>query len=525
MSPTVAGWTSCRNDDGNVIIDWPAIRRALMRWLVGMVVLVVFFIVATRLCWYRSICSEATLLSLNIAGAAAIIGLGIATVFTLVRVNSWLLLTPILPFAAGTVLFSGFGPTSTFLASEATRAFQAWSIFAIRPEQVLVTNLLTTVGIASVIAGMLAALPARSIRRGPAPVIPLRLVALAFVMLGMGVTHLVIMPSIYGVSDFFVPGALRNLRQLPDLGFALAAYLAVRGDRQWQVLFWFLWPVHVLLLIPEFSKRTVIIAMLLPAIGGFIAHRSWIRLVPWIAAIAILFTTLQNTYAVARWQLNEAAVYDSTLNLRERLELLQGLRFDGVDIEDYLPDAKFGVETWWLRLSSSGQQAAAMRLRDAGISGEFTQNPFIYFVPRAIWPEKPTMASPGMKFNQLVTGNPNTTTRVGASIYADGYWQLGWPGVILFGGIAGLVFGVIARLTMNQIMAQQYLYLPAAMLGVNMAATGVNKFLQNGIISGLPIYIAYSLLVLIAYRFWAAWCLPRYTMRRMQATVGYYIQR
>jgi hypothetical protein len=483
------------------VIDWPRIQAALRRWSAALAVLVGYFAAANLLCGAGTgTCSEGTLAGLNLTGAAGLIAAGGGAILLLLRASPWLLLTPVVPFAGGTVLFFGFGPTVTFLASEATRTYQAWSVYAIRPDQVLMTNLLSCIGIASLILGLRVALPRHRIRPRPGPKVPLRLVALGFLAAGLPLTHLVIMPSIFGTSDFFVPGVLRNLRHLADLGFALAAFLAAQGNRRWQLLFWLLWPGHLLLVFPEFSKNTVVITILLPAIGAFIVHRSWRRLSLWLVAVAGLFMLLQNTNAVARWTLADAERYEEVLNLQERLAILMDLRLTDTNIEDYLPAAKIGVESWWLRLNFSGPQAAAMALHDSGQVGEFTQNPLIYVIPRFLWPNKPVMASPGMDFNRRVTGNADTETRVGATIFADGYWKLGWFGVVLFGGATGLIFGMIARLSMHQFARGQFLYLPAAMIGLNMGATGVTAFFQNAILSALPVYAGYSLLIFLVYR-------------------------
>ena len=42
----------------------------------------------------------------------------------MMNTNTMLLFTPLVAYAAGSALFFGFGPMSTFLASEATQRFQ-----------------------------------------------------------------------------------------------------------------------------------------------------------------------------------------------------------------------------------------------------------------------------------------------------------------------------------------------------------------------------------------------------------------
>lgn len=481
-----------------MIQDWPRIRLQLSRWLIGMIAIVTYFAAAGLVCTTGAACGDDTLATLNVLGLTGIMTVCGVAAFGLMRADKLLLFTPLVSYAASSALFFGFGPMSTFLANDATQAFMAISVYVLTGEQALRTNLLTATGIAVSLVAIRAVLPRGAIRRNMRSIVSLKSVALVFVISGLALKHMVIMPSIYGTSDFFVPGVLRNLRYLPDLGFALMAMIAASGNRRWQVMFWLIWPWHFVLAFPEFSKKSVMLTMLLPAIGAYVGHRSLARLGCWVAAAAVVFTTLQNVNAVARWEENEVDQYHEVLDVGERLSLLVNTTFSEVDIESYLPAAKVGVETWWLRLNYSGAQAAAMDLYDNGDIGTFTQNIMIYFVPRLLWPNKPVMASPGGDFHSRVSGNENA--KVGATVFADGYWKSGWLGVFLFSGFMGGVLGLIARMTMAQLGRGRFFYLPAAMLGLQWGATSPTGFLQNGIIAGLPVYFGYCFLVAVLYK-------------------------
>lgn len=482
-----------------MIQDWSRTRRQLMRWLIGMIAIMAYFAMAGLVCTTGGGCGDAALAVLNVVGSIGIMTVCGLTVYGLMRADPLLLFTPLVAYAASSALFFGFGPMSTFLASEATQLFQGQSFYALTGEQVLRTNLLTGTGIAVSLVATLVVLPRQIVRRNPRSVVSLKSVALLFVFSGLLLKHMIIMPSIYGTADFFVPGMLRNLRYLPDLGFALMAMIAASGNRRWHLMFWLIWPWHFALAFPEFSKKSVMLTMLLPAIGAYIGHRAIARLGVWVAAALVIFTTLQNTNAVARWAENEAETYHEVLGVGERLALLANTTFSEVDIESYLPLAKVGVETWWLRMNYSGPQAAAMELYDNGTRSTFTQNILVYLVPRVLWPNKPVLASPGLEFNTIVTNNPYASARVGITVFADGYWKLGWPGVVLFAGTMGMIMGVIARMTMAQLGREQYLYLPAAMLGLQLGATSTTAFLQNGFIAALPVYFGYCFLIALLY--------------------------
>ena len=482
------------------MLDWIAIRGALFGWTIGMAGLTAWFIAANLGCTVAG-CTPPLMIGINVTGNGILIALCLWVIVRMMRTDPRLVLSPLVPFAGSCLLFFGFGPLSTFLASETTRLFQASTLFALTPQDVLRTNLLSVAGITVTLLAIRSMLPRDSAALPPRPVLSLQNVTVLFLVTGLILKHLVIMPSIYGTSSFFLPGVLRNLRYLPDLGFALAAMLAASGRRRWTLIFWLLWPWQLLLSFPELSKKTVMLTILLPAIGAFIGHRSLLRFACWLVAAAVLFTMLQNTNAVARWEVEEADQAQVVLGVQERLAILAETRLSGVDITSYLPAAKIGVETWWLRLNYAGPQAAAMALHDRGVTGSFTQNVLIYLVPRLLWPDKPSIVSPGQQFQATVTGNSATQTKVGVTVFADGYWKLGWPGMALFAATMGLIIGGITRLTMAQLQRGQYLYLPAAMIGIQMGGTSTTAFLQNGFLSALPTYLGYCGLVALLYAF------------------------
>lgn len=481
------------------MILWGDIRLRVWQWLVGMIMLTAYFILADLACSTGG-CRPSTVANLSLIGLAALVIICGRSVVVLMRADTRLLFTPLVSYAASSALFFGFGPMSTFLASEATQRFQANSIYALDGQSALFTSLLSSMGISLSLVGILMVLPRSSGLRRQMPALSIKSVALIFMVTGLALKHLVIMPSIYGQSSYFVPGMLRNLRYLPDLGFALTAMIAASGNRRWFLLFWLVWPWHFLLAFPEFSKKTVMLTMLLPALGAYVGHRSLLRFSIWLVAAMTIFMTLQNANAVARWTEHEADEYQEVLSIPQRLDILKNTTFSDVDIEAYLPVAKLGVETWWLRLNYSGPQAAAVALYDSGVSSTFTQNPLIYVVPRIFWPGKPSIVSPGQQFHATVTGNNATRTKVGITVFADGYWKMGWFGVVVFSVFMGLVFGTMARMSMNQLSQQKFLYLPAAMLGLQMGATASTAFLQNAIISALPVYFAFCLVVFVTYQ-------------------------
>ena len=125
----------------------------------------------------------------------------------------------------------------------------------------------------------------------------------------------------------------------------------------------------------------------------------------------------------------------------------------------------------------------------------FVSSLAIYLIPRFLWPDKPVMARPGAEFNAQVQNIIDSPTKVGISVYGDGYLKLGWLGAILYPLLMGLVFGFITGKSYAQVARRDFLYLPAIFIGMRMAALGPTMWLQNAIIAPMPIYFGYLLVI------------------------------
>ncbi len=168
-------------------LDWGGhIRLLLWQWLIGMTVLTAYFILADMACSTGGGCSPSTAANLSLIGLSALVLICGRSVVALMRADTRLLFTPLVSYAASSALFFGFGPMSTFLASEATLRFQANSIYALSGEDVLLTSLLSSMGIALSIVGMLAVLPRGSILVRQQPTLSIKSVALIFMVTGIG---------------------------------------------------------------------------------------------------------------------------------------------------------------------------------------------------------------------------------------------------------------------------------------------------------------------------------------------------
>ena len=308
------------------------------------------------------------------------------------------------------------------------------------------------------------------------------------------------MPAQWGLTNITVPGTLKNLTGIIDLGLAVMTYMAARGRKVWLLVFLMIWPLHLGLSLLELSKRVTMFAILIPALGAYMGHRSWKRVLPWIAFSAVAFATLQETNTDARHKILYNTGTISQASFSERVDILRSGLFADSDTSPLTSAKTDTVQIWWLRLNYSGPQLQAMELYDSGRPGEWSLSFMATMIPRFMWPGKPESTARGRIFNQVVSGNTEATTRVAISVYADGYWIMGWPGAILFSAIMGTVLGVVTRINYWLVVSRQLIYLPVVFLGMRMAALGPMGYLEKSFVAALPIYFGYLLVINIATR-------------------------
>ena len=119
------------------------------------------------------------------------------------------------------------------------------------------------------------------------------------------------------------------------------------------------------------------------------------------------------------------------------------------------------------------------------------------FIPRLIWPGKPVITSMATKFNELLTGNPESASSPG--IYGDLYWEGGWPAVIIGSFILAIMLSFVGSFSMRALETRQWHLLPIIMLGLRIGYR-VDGWFAADYINIVPIMLAYYLLFSILGR-------------------------
>ncbi|MEO1406534.1 MAG: hypothetical protein AAFV54_08590, partial [Pseudomonadota bacterium] len=319
-------------------------------------------------------------------------------------------------------------------------------------------------------------------------------VALAFILFGGIFRHLILMPALWGMIDVVVAGVLSSVGAIVDVGFGLLAILIARGRRTLLPFFALFWPAHVFLTVLSFAKAEILIALLFPVIGFFAGNQNIRRLTTRLIIVGIVFGVSQEWVHHGRAVVFERTQTINEADYGERVEILFDYVINNGE-SDLVQDERQG---WWTRLNYTRVQSFAMTAYDNGRPGDTLASAWMYFIPRAIWSEKPILVSPGKAFYETVTGR-NLNTFLGLSIYGDLYWQFGWNGLILGSFIIGILLSMLSWRSLSIMETEDFFRIPLVLIAFELAAISPTSFVVNGIIGQLPIYVAYSIGVSCLY--------------------------
>ncbi len=440
-----------------------------------------YFLLVSRSC--GSDCGGEVSVIFTIAGHLAALCAYVALALLALRGNWSAVLTPAISFLICCAIFFSFGNLSLILGDQETLFYLMRSDYFISESELLRADFQTFAGAAIIFACMRLGYGWRklqSIDRGKP--LSTRAVALLFLILGLALKLLVIVPAEWGYADWTVPGTLMNLQPLADAGFMLLAMAIAQGERNLLVPFVLLWPLHFAICLLSFTKETMIVAILMPMLGAALGGMRVRNILIWNLAIAGLFVATQNSFLAARKEIIAYSGTERQSPIQDRITILgRAMSLANSDDEIIIDGAALPSQLWWARLSYAGPQIRATELFDTGQPLPLMYSPFQVLIPRAIWPNKPELTNLGLMFNREVSRNSQTLGRVAFTIFGEGYWMFGWAGIFLFSGLTGLIFGVMTRKSQQWYHQRDFIFLPAILLATKMGALGVLGFFQTGI--------------------------------------------
>jgi hypothetical protein len=459
----------------------------------------VLIALARNLSW-----SEADYITLN-ASASVALTLGAIWFGVLIVIQDprsiW---TPALLFFGHVALFRGIGPLIYIFGNTATLEKITSGAWGITQAELLESHLLNAVGTCSILLGIFLLLlrkkPTQEQDTTSRSRISVAQAAWFFLIPGIIIRYGIIIPNTFTeTKTLVIPGAVIKLSFLVDVGFSLLAMLAVQRGRAWLLLFWILFIPHYFTLFLEFKKSALVLGALLPIIGAYVASGNFRGLMRNMLVLVVIYLASQPVVHHGRSEMSalSGSVFGASFSQRVGItaDLFLG---DTTSVADIIGEEE--TQSGWLRLSYAANQAIAMRAYETSGPANTIRGVWQVFIPRFLWPEKPTFTYLGRDFYFVITGR-DSGTLVGSTIYADSYWNYGWPGVIAIGVTIGLFFGFATSLTLNFIRRQDFIYLPAIMMAMDMAMRQLNGWVLTGFFGQMPFYFGFLGLVWVFSKF------------------------
>ena len=88
---------------------------------------------------------------------------------------------------------------------------------------------------------------------------------------------------------------------------------------------------------------------------------------------------------------------------------------------------------------------------------------------------------------------------MGAGVFADSYWAMGWLGVLVFMPVYGLIIGVLTRFTAGVLRDGRWIYFPFVLLALRMGFRTDGHYISD--VAGSAVRLVGTFVVIYALEF------------------------
>jgi hypothetical protein len=295
---------------------------------------------------------------------------------------------------------------------------------------------------------------------------PVAWVVGVFVLIGGSSMFFVVSTDI-DANAVVLPGIIRTMSQFLLVAIMVCAAQQGRNAGIYLTLAIAITVGHAIGGLIMLAKANVLLPLV--ALSAGLMWRIGIRrvLLPSLIVILSVYVLIGHPVASTR---NLYGPHDA-FEWKERVELLS---------EALRPEHRAQAEEkyyGWARFSYTPAQAAAIVLYDSGRGDRDFELLGWSFLPRFLFPEKPQMSASGREFHIKVTGVDNSQT--GHGIFINGYYNLGWWGLIIVSIFAGCALAFTSQFAAAVYRSRVILWLPLALLGSLMAFRIDGHFLND----------------------------------------------
>ena len=420
--------------------------------------------------------------------------------------NVW---TALFWFRLSTALYFGIGTSLIFVVDSAARE-RMEAFYGFLGYDVFKLNLVVTVSVVLVLvssklglrAGAKLPLPRRHISTEDSPREGRRLLvaALACLIIGATVNYGVVVPSVAGWVDTGLPVVVQNLSRLTLVGIFLIMLWSLQYARSWLPLISGLVAIEILTELLIFAKSTAVMTLVVFLLAFLWRKSTLSRLAICGSLVLAAYFAIQPVIRDARIEIGRRYGANTQAGLNERFHILLGAL-------DSHRQAGEGIQSGLSRLSYVKSATFVIQRYDSGQPGDWAELLPAVFVPRVLWPEKPVITRIGVDIYELGTGR--TSSAMGAGVFADAYWAMGWLGVIVFMPAYGVILGALTAFAARVIRERRWLYflvvLMALRMGFRLDGHYISDVAGSSVILLATYAVTYGLDVLLTSR-----SLPRF---------------
>lgn len=186
------------------------------------------------------------------------------------------------------------------------------------------------------------------------------------------------------------------------------------------------------------------------------------------------------------------------MTLKERVDVIK-LGIEALNTLIETKDNSSAKYSAYARISYINAQAAAVHFYDINNgSKDYLSLPYT-LIPRFLYSDKPILTGSGSELNYKMYGND--TSSEGTGIFIDGYYNLGWVGLIIGSIICGWVLSQISAIAKIITLNKSFIFYPVNFFGIFIAfridGTIISDYFGQFIIIIYAIFILLFLKLLI----------------------------
>ncbi|MCC6739659.1 MAG: hypothetical protein IT452_11500 [Planctomycetia bacterium] len=317
--------------------------------------------------------------------------------------------------------------------------------------------------------------------------VPPATVFLLFALVGVVTQFLFVLPYDLRLSQAAPSGLLRQAENLGVIAIMVGWASRRNGPRWVDPCAKALLVLEICIGLLQFNKNASLLPVLAAGIGEYLGTRNTRNVLISATLAILLYWFLVPIVTYGRQELSPRSGGEpAPADLMERKDIVMRY-FTTRQFRDPADEIPSG---WWVRLNYLSPQQAGLEMYERGYGGDDFGRVAWIVVPRFINPDKPEMTVAGVDFNQKVVGFRTTST--GTGVFVDGYYNLGWLGVLITSLTYGLALRVYANIARPVLQAGAFIMYPLVFKGVHVALRADGWWLAD--VAGPVVFVVVAMI-------------------------------